>query len=165
MRTTAVICLLGLAVASAACAGNQPSPSPTPGAPGAAAAGPGAVVGPPQVAWATMNLEQRKEYMKAVVLPKMKETFGAFDSVRYEKMNCATCHGDGATDGTFRMPNPKLPKLPNSPEGFKKLMADKPAMSQFMMTKVKPIMAQLLGLPEFNMETKTGFGCMECHTN
>lgn len=79
-------------------------------------------------------------------------------------MSCATCHGDSATDGTFKMPNPKLPKLPGTPDGFKKLMAERPAVTQFMATKVKPTMAQLLSEPEFTPETKSGFGCVQCHT-
>jgi hypothetical protein len=124
----------------------------------------GPVVGPPTVAWAAMTKDQRKEFMKAVVAPKMKELFLAFDSSRYSNFSCMTCHGDSANDGSFKMPNPKLPVLPNNPEGFKKLMADKPMMMEFMGKKVKPTMAQLLAEPEFNPETRTGFGCMECHT-
>ena len=54
--------------------------------------------------------------------------------------------------------------MPDTPEGFKKLMADKPTMMEFMRKQVKPKMAQLLGEPEYNPETKSGFGCMECHT-
>jgi hypothetical protein len=79
-------------------------------------------------------------------------------------MNCVTCHGDSAADGSFKMPNPKLPKLPSTSDGFKQLAADKPAVMEFMKNEVKPRMAQMLGAPEFNPETKTGFGCMECHT-
>jgi hypothetical protein len=123
------------------------------------------VVGPPQIAWAAMTFEQRKAYMKTAVFPKMKERFTAFDAAHYgNKFNCATCHGDGAADGTFKMPNPKLPKLPATPEGFKQLMTDKPQMFEFMAKQVKPTMASLLGLPEFTPENHSGFGCMECHT-
>jgi hypothetical protein len=154
------------------CASSSPpaTPASPAGPPPAAvitpeAAAPGAtVVGPPQVAWPAMTLEQRKAYMKAVVLPKAKELFVAFDPVRYKELTCATCHGDGATDGKFKMPNPKLPKLPTKPEGFKQLMAEKPTVMEFMAKQVKPTMARLLGEPEWTPETKTGFGCMECHT-
>lgn len=110
-----------------------------------------------------MDFGERKRHMKNVVLPRMKEAFVAFDPVRYGKMTCATCHGDGAADGSFRMPNAALPKLPATPEGFKRLVNEKPTMAQFMLTKVKPMMANLLGLPELTPETKTGFGCMACH--
>ncbi len=110
-----------------------------------------------------MSFTDRRHYMKTVVMPKMKEVFVAFDASRYAKMTCATCHGDGATEGSFRMPNPGLPRLPTTPDGFKKLMSDKPAISQFMLTKVKPAMAKLLGVPEMTPENKTGFGCLSCH--
>ena len=42
----------------------------------------------------------------------MKKVFQAYDAKAYAKFTCATCHGDGATDGKFKMPNAKLPKLP-----------------------------------------------------
>jgi hypothetical protein len=154
-----------------ACASSSgpATPATTAGPPPAAASNtetvPGeAVVGPPQVAWAAMTFEQRKAYMKTAVLPKMKGLFVAFDGTRYSNFSCTTCHGDGATNGKFKMPNPKLPKLPATPDGFKQLMADKPEIMEFMAKQVKPTMASLLGLPEFTPETHAGFGCMECHT-
>src|SRR5437868_3273474 len=79
-------------------------------------------------------------------------------------LGCASCHGDSATDGTFKMPNPKLPKLPTKPEGFKQLMVEKPQVMEFMAKQVKPTMATLLGEPEWTPATKKGFGCVECHT-
>ena len=50
------------------------------------------------------------EYMKSVVAPRMKQVFVNFSPDRFGKMNCVTCHGDSATDGSFKMPNPKLPE-------------------------------------------------------
>jgi hypothetical protein len=163
-KTIAVVVALAFAALLAACAESQPAaPRPTAGAPGAApTAAP--VVGPPEVAWDAMSKDQRKEYMKAVVMPKMKEIFVAFSADHYAEMNCATCHGDGANDGGFKMPNPKLPALPTTPDGFKKLMTDKPQVTQFMATKVKPQMAQLLGMEEFTPEHQSGFACYACHT-
>jgi len=111
-----------------------------------------------------MNKDQRLEYMKSVVAPRMKQVFVNFSPDRFGKMNCVTCHGDSATEGTFKMPNPKLPKLPTSPDGFKALAAERPAVMEFMKNEVKPKMAALLGMPEYTPETKSGFGCMECHT-
>jgi hypothetical protein len=160
-KAFSVIALAIAASTSCATGGTGGTPaSETTGS--AVTAGP--VVGPPTVAWASMTKDQKKEFMKAVVAPKMKELFLAFDSSRYSNFSCVTCHGDSANDGSFKMPNPKLPVLPNNPEGFKRLMSDKPMMMEFMGKQVKPTMAQLLGQPEFNPETRTGFGCMECHT-
>jgi hypothetical protein len=146
-----------LAVAAVACAETTASaPAPTT-APAAASAA-------KEIAWADMNKDQRLEYMKSVVAPRMKQVFVNFSPDRFGKMNCVTCHGDSATEGTFKMPNPKLPKLPNTPDGFKALAAERPAVMEFMKNEVKPKMAALLGMPEYNPETKSGFGCMECHT-
>ncbi len=111
-----------------------------------------------------MTTEQRKEYMSSAVLPKMKEHFVQFDAQRYAEMNCATCHGDGAKDGSFRMPNPNLPSLPADEAGFKAIMNKKPDAMKFMGSKVVPEMAHLVGESPYNPETKVGFGCFECHT-
>ena len=154
--------VIALGIAASTCATSGSGGSSPSGTTGTTTAGP--VVGPPTVAWESMTKDQKKEFMKAVVAPKAKEMFLAFDSSRYANFSCATCHGDGANDGSFKMPNPKLPVLPNSPDGFRKLMSDKPTTMEFMSKQVKPTMAHLLGEAEFNPETKTGFGCMECHT-
>jgi hypothetical protein len=150
-----------LAIAAFACAETTaaaPAPATAP------AAAPAAASPAKEIAWADMNKDQRLEYMKSVVAPRMKQVFVNFSPDRFGKMNCTTCHGDSATEGTFKMPNPKLPKLPSSPDGFKGLAAERPAVMEFMKNEVKPKMAVLLGMPEYTPETKSGFGCMECHT-
>jgi hypothetical protein len=169
MRRSFIV-ILGAALSAVTCAESQPA-APPPATPAAAQPAPAPTETPapteaaaPPVNWAAMSKEQRKDYMKTVVAPQMKQTFLAFNGDRYKTMNCVTCHGEGATDGKFTMPNPRLPKLPNSPDGFQKLMASKPEIMQFMATKVKPQMAQLLGMPEFTPENKSGFGCFACHT-
>ena len=170
MRTRARSALVSLsALLIGACAGSPPAtPATAAGLPPAGATSTASVpsetaVEPPEIAWSAMTFEQRKTYMEKTVFPKAKELFVTFDPVHYAKFSCATCHGDGAADGKFKMPNPRLPKLPSTPAGFKQLMADKPKVTPFMMQQVKPTMASLLGLPEFTPENRTGFGCMACH--
>jgi hypothetical protein len=112
-----------------------------------------------------MNHDQRMGFMKQTVFPKMKDDFTGYDAKHYADMNCKTCHGDGATDGSFKMPNAKLPPVPATPDGFKKLLAKKPAACKFMMEKVVPDMASLLSEQPFDMKTMQGFGCHGCHTD
>jgi cytochrome c553 len=133
---------------------------------GAAADAPAPAAAAPAktIDWENMKFEDRKKYMKSTVLPEMKKQFQAFDAKAYKKFSCATCHGDGATDGKFKMPNPKLPKLPTSREGFMALQQKKPEAVKFMGTVVKPTMAKLLGLTEWTPENQKGFGCYQCHT-
>jgi hypothetical protein len=150
-----------LAVAAAACAETTPAAPPAASASVAPTARP---AGRPELGWAEMGEQDRIDYMKSVVLPRMKQAFVNFSPDRFSKMNCMTCHGDSAADGSFRMPNPRLPKLPATPDGFKKLAADRPAVMEFMKNEVKPKMAALLGMPEYNPETRNGFGCNACHT-
>lgn len=117
------------------------------------------------VGWKEMDKDQRKKYMREVVLPKMRQTFAEFNSEEFGRINCKTCHGDGATNESFEMPNPKLPKLPGNTAGFQELMKKDSAMMMFMMKKVKPQMAELLGMPEMDPKTNPeGFGCGNCHT-
>ena len=78
-------------------------------------------------------------------------------------MNCTTCHGPGAKEGKFKMPNPKLPKL-DPKDGFAKHKKSKGEILKFMMEKVAPEMAKLLDVEPYNPDTKQGFGCFNCHT-
>jgi mono/diheme cytochrome c family protein len=117
-----------------------------------------------KIDWKTMDKKHRKEYMKKTVTPEMKKIFLEADAKKYKKMNCVTCHGDGATKGDFKMPNPQLPKLPTTEAGFKVLSEKKPDVMKFMATRVKPNMAALLGLPEWTPQNQNGFGCYQCHT-
>jgi len=150
---------LSWAIAFVVSCGGAQAPAETAAAPQSSAAAP-----PSGVAWKDMNHAQRLDYMKRSVLPKMKDQFALFDAKRFGEMNCMTCHGDSAKDGSFKMPNPKLPKLPADEAGFKKLTEKMPEAAKFMGTKVVPTMASLLGEQPFNPSTRQGFGCFECHT-
>jgi mono/diheme cytochrome c family protein len=121
------------------------------------------------VTWATMSKDQKIEHMKEAVMPKMGEVFAAFDSDRYGKIKCSTCHGPGANEGKFEMPSPDLPKL-SKPTGdgepFAEEMDFNPEMTKFMMEKVTPEMVKLLpGVKAYDPETHEGFGCFGCHTS
>jgi hypothetical protein len=120
-----------------------------------------------KVDWENMSFGQRKKLMKSAVLPELKKAFESFDAKKYQKFTCATCHGDGATDGKFKMPNAKLPKLPSPTDraAFAALQQKKPEVVKFMGTVVTPKVAQLLGLPEWSPQNPKGFGCYACHTS
>jgi hypothetical protein len=138
---------------------------------GAASAADAAPVATPtdgkKVDWANMSFDQRKKLMKSSVLPELKKAFHSFDQKKYQKFTCGTCHGDGATDGKFKMPNAKLPKLPPPTDraAFAALQQKKPEVVKFMGTVVTPTVAQLLGLPEWSPQNPKGFGCYACHTS
>jgi hypothetical protein len=137
---------------------------------GAAAAGDDSkVVGPPETKWDDMTKEQRGKYMKAVVTPKMKPVFQEFDPKMFAKFDCTSCHGKEAKAKKFKMPNPDLHPLPNTPAAFQAMMAKKPTWPKwvdFMAKKVEPQMAALLGMPAYDPKKPdpNAFGCKGCHT-
>lgn len=113
--------------------------------------------------WADMNFDQRLKYMGKTVMPEMRALFSSFEKENFEDMNCATCHGAGAENDTFEMPNPLLPKL-SVGQGFAKELKEHPNGTRFMMEQVVPSMAKLLDTTPYSAETKQGFGCFNCHT-
>src|SRR5690348_4447646 len=75
--------------------------------------------------WDKMDHSERMAYMKKVVLPTMRKEFADFDPKHFGKIMCKTCHGAGAEDDSYKMPNPDLPKLPNSKAGWDKITSEK----------------------------------------
>jgi hypothetical protein len=135
-------------VAVSACGSSQP--------PAAAPSGSAA-------AFDAMSHSQKMDFMKSTVLPKMKAEFQAFDATDYAAFTCKSCHGAGASDGNFKMPNADLPKL-DVAHAFAKDRADHPKTMELMQKKILPEMAQMLGQAEQSQSNPSGFGCMECHT-
>jgi hypothetical protein len=113
-----------------------------------------------------MNFEQRYAFMTDIVLPQMTQTFVEFDA-KYARMTCATCHGNGAADGSFAMPTKEIAVLPGTEEGFLEYAKDPEVArwSQFMFEKVVPKIAGLLQVDRYDPITHTGeFSCHNCHT-
>ena len=127
----------------------------------------GALVGPPSVAWKDMTKDQRARFMARVVVPKMKPLFQTFDAKRFADFGCATCHGAGAKDHKFKMPNPELFVLPGDRAGFAALFKEKPDWMHFMQSQVVPEMTRLLDRPEFDSDhpDPNALGCFTCHTH
>jgi mono/diheme cytochrome c family protein len=93
----------------------------------------------------------------------MKEAFVAFDAEEFGEMNCKTCHGAGAEDGSFEMPNPELDKLDFDEDGSSSTRSTRRSPSGWARWST-PKMAELLGMPVYDPATHKGFGCLGCHT-
>lgn len=147
----------------AACGGKSTATGPTtPPPPG----GGSDVLPPENLAFKDMSADQRVAYMKLRVMPEMKPMFQEFDGKQFADFTCKTCHGKGAeAGGSFDMPNPDLKVLPK-PEDFPAYMKDPKvnAWVMFMGGKVKPAMAKLLKVTEYDPATNKGeFSCTGCH--
>ena len=142
------LCIFGLLSLSVACGDDDDAVDDSGDSGGEGYAGEG-------VPWPDKTADERQAYMQAVVLPDMQAEFENHDS-SYATMNCATCHGSGASSN-FAMPNPDLPVLDPKdwPTG---------ATATFMNDTVVPTMANLLDADPFDPKTGQGFGCYGCHT-
>ncbi|MEZ4402644.1 MAG: hypothetical protein R3B06_21665 [Kofleriaceae bacterium] len=114
------------------------------------------------VTWKDMNGDQRHAFMESTVLPHMKEKFVAFDAADFGEMNCKTCHGEGAEDGSFEMPNPGIKPLDFG--HMDQLDEHEQKVAAWMHEVVVPEMAALLGEQPYDPATQQGFGCLGCHT-
>jgi hypothetical protein len=149
--------------APSAAASAAPAPSAAPSA--SVAEAPAGPPPPGPGEWDKWSKDQKLAYMKTAVLPKMGGLFHDVNPTRYAEPKCVLCHSAAsAKSGSFKMPNADLPKLPATPEGFKKLHDAKPQVMDFMMQQVVPQMAALVGEQPFDVKTGKGFGCFECHT-
>jgi hypothetical protein len=153
-----------LLLVAAACGGSSPKTETAGGS--AAAEDTGPVVGPPDVPWDKLTHDQQARFMAKVVMPKFKPMFQQFDAKLFADFKCKTCHGKGAADHTFKMPNPDIYVLPEAPADFQKLAQDKPEFMKFM-PEVSHAMAETLGMKPFDPAAPdpSQFGCGGCHTH
>jgi hypothetical protein len=111
--------------------------------------------------WASMNREQRMQYMQDTVLPNAKALFVEVAPDEYADFNCKTCHGDNAQEVDFAMPN-HLPPLPTT-DTINAAMAANEGVAKFMLEKVTPGMAGMLGREVISESNPDGFSCFGCH--
>jgi hypothetical protein len=112
--------------------------------------------------WKSWSPAQKLAYMKSTVLPDEKPLWAKYDPKRFSEMSCNACHGASGEARGWKMPNPDLPKL--EPGGIMELYNTHREAYMFMAGTVVPHTARLLGLPNWDHGSHTGFGCFGCHT-
>jgi mono/diheme cytochrome c family protein len=151
LTSTILSGLLGLC--AVACGSKAPAPvEPKP-------ADASATMVLPDVPFDKLDHEQKIAFMKQKVMPAMKPVFQNHDPKAFAEFRCTVCHGDGAKEGHFDMPNPKLPKL-----NFKDMSKFKKEDVEWMGKEVMPTMGKVLNLTLYSPDNPTGFGCLACHT-
>ncbi len=112
--------------------------------------------------WPEMNIEQRKALMKSEVVPRAGAIFKEWRPERYAKVDCTLCHGVGDYTGNYHMPTDHLPRLSGElllgPE-----RAKYPDTTRLKLNRLVPEMAATLGVSQFSLITRRGFGCYSCH--
>lgn len=160
-------CLLIASLCSAtffACGGSQPAaqePAPAEEPAEAPAEQPGETESETKTEFKhfdDMSASEKMQHMKTVIAPSMAKVFQEADAEEYANFSCGNCHGSGAKQGNFSMPSAELPAL------NKEEMDEHPEVTKFMMERVVPEMAKLLGEAPYDPATGTGFGCYGCHT-
>jgi hypothetical protein len=109
--------------------------------------------------WQEMTQDERMEHMAAVVMPRTQAVFQGYDPKRFADFSCTTCHGGGAGNGSYEMPNPALPELDAS-NLYKQHRKESPEMVKLMWKELEPAMGEALAMTY-------GFGgavsCDSCH--
>jgi hypothetical protein len=156
MKVTLYMALLVLFVT--ACGSNKQAAESAPAEEATAGEKEAVVAEKEPLNWATKPFLEKQIYMKEAVIPTMGELF----LPGHPDFACATCHGENFKAVEFKMPNSLKPldpaNMPFQSEDEKIRNA-----ANFMMSKVVPRMAGLLEMSPYNPETKTGFGCFNCH--
>lgn len=121
-------------------------------------------IGVPKIAWRCKTHAQRLDYMGLFVLDRMKGLFVAWRPDDYKEFRCQTCHGENFDKPpvNFHMPRVAFPLKADDPLGG--AMKYDPDAAQFMLKKVLPTMAGLLGEEPWDPATGKGtFTCFRCH--
>jgi hypothetical protein len=107
--------------------------------------------------WEELSFDQRKLFMREMVLPTVAPLLHDFDAQRFAAVSCKTCHGSGAQSGDFALPSPDVPSL--SSETLKNPGDDLKPIMEFMRNVLKPTMSDLLGKRDM-----AALRCSACHT-
>jgi hypothetical protein len=104
--------------------------------------------------------DQKMDFMKKQVVPKMKPLFQKFDAKEFANFGCKTCHGKEPAKTKYKMPSKDVPEL-----DFEALKTgdQNPEMAKWMNEVVKPEMAKILNETEASESNPKGFGCLHCH--
>jgi hypothetical protein len=111
-----------------------------------------------------MDHDARRAHMVQHVLPRTRELFTSWNAERFDDLSCGTCHGEGARERNFAMPNTSLITLyPTGTIGQQEVLAQYTEACTFMYSRLVPSMQTMLGASEYDAATHTGFSCFSCH--
>lgn len=118
----------------------------------------------PDKPWAGMSYDEKEWYMVGKVHPVMREVFQSLDHDKYEglKFECTPCHGENPAARKYKMPSDHLSPVPAAgTEDWKAMQNAK--IVKFMVQRVTPSMASLIGEKSGEPGTEGVFTCWGCH--
>jgi cytochrome c553 len=151
-RIKAPALAVAVAASVAACGGGN----------GAHATGPD--IGAPRVPFRQKTRDEKRAFMAARVLPRMRQVFQGLDPKGNASFGCETCHGADREVVDFRMPN-SLYALPEKDTIAEATSYDEKT-TKFMMEQVVPAFAALLSEKPGtlgNPGSPGGITCFTCH--
>jgi hypothetical protein len=118
----------------------------------------------PDKPWASMNYDEKEWYMVGKVHPVMREVFQSLDHDKYEgmKFECAPCHGENGAEKKYKMPGDHLSPVPAAGSEDWKAMQNS-RIVKFMVQRVTPSMASLIGEKSGEPGSGEAFTCWGCH--
>ena len=143
---------LGVAVTLIACGGGNGAKAPSPD------------IGAPEVPFRQKTRDEKRAFMAARVVPKMREVFKGLDPKAAADFSCQTCHGSDMEVVDFKMPN-SLYALPEKDTIAEATSYDEKT-TKFMMEHVVPAFAALLSEKPGtlgNPDSAGGITCFTCH--
>ena len=111
--------------------------------------------------WQEQSLEEREQYMRQVVEPRMRPIFQGFDPDKHASFSCDTCHGDEGPSTDYAMPAVVEPLPLEDTLAYAEEL--NPEVNQFMLDQVFPVFVELMGEEKFSHDAPDGFRCTRCH--
>lgn len=143
---------LGVAAVAAACGGGNGAHPAVPD------------LGAPEVPFRHKTRDEKRAFMAARVLPRMKQVFEGLDPKTAASFSCGTCHGADMEVVDFKMPN-SLYALPEKDTIAEATSYDEKT-TKFMMEHVVPAFAALLSEKPGTLDNPAsprGVTCFTCH--
>lgn len=119
---------------------------------------------PAEDEWRFLPFEERHSEMTFLVHPTLMERWQAFYRTDAPMLRCVSCHGENAERDRYQIAKTPIDDLkPSRVRALYVPGAKLSAEQKFKRDEITPLMARLLGVPQYDPATGLGFSCFGCH--